>query len=145
MRNLRWVKRNEPFLSTAIADQFNTFFNDDFFRNEPVSARPLVNIAETDTSFGIELAAPGLSKEDFHIDLDKNLLTISADKKVESTDEGSNYSKREFNYFSFKRSFTVPETVDVKAIKGSYENGVLHVTLPKKAEVQQAKRAIEIA
>lgn len=145
MRNLNWVKRHEPFLSTAVADQFNTFFNDDFFRKEPVNARPLVNIHETETGFGIELAAPGLSKEDFHIDLDKNLLTISADKKAETTEGESTYTKREFNYFSFTRTFTVPETVDTEAIKGSYENGILTVSLPKKAEVQKAKRAIEIA
>lgn len=146
MRNLRWVKRNEPMLPSTFVDSFNSFFNDDIFRNDEVaSSRPLVNISETETGFGIELAAPGLSKEDFKIDLDHNLLTISVDKKAENTEEKDNYTKREFNYFSFKRSFTLPETVDSEAIKGSYENGVLQVSLPKKAEVQKAKRAIEIA
>lgn len=145
MRNLKWVKRNEPFLPSVLADQFNTFFNDDVFRNEYTRSRPLVNISENETGFGIELAAPGLSKEDFNIDLDKDLLTISVEREVENKEEGDNYTKREFNFTSFKRSFTLPETVDTDAIKGAYENGILTLTLPKKAEVQKQKRAIEIA
>lgn len=145
MRNLKWVKRNEPFLPSVLADQFNTFFNDDVFRNEYSSSRPLVNISENENGFGIELAAPGLSKEDFNIDLDNDLLTISAERKVENTEEGDKYTKREFNYTTFKRSFTLPESVDTEAISGTYENGILNITLPKKAEVQKLKRAIEIA
>lgn len=145
MRNLKFNKRTPHFLSPAFAGQFNNFFNDDVFRTEYASSRPLVNISETEEGFGIELAAPGLSKEDFNIDLDKNLLTISVEREVENKEEGDNYTKREFNFTSFKRSFTLPETVDTDAIKGAYENGVLTLTLPKKAEVQKQKRAIEIA
>lgn len=145
MRNLKWVKRNEPFLPAALAGQFSNFFNDDAFSNEYSSSRPLVNISETEEGFGIELAAPGLTKEDFKIDLDNDLLTISAEHKEENTEEGDKYTKREFNFTSFKRSFTLPDSVDTEAIKGAYENGILTLTLPKKAEVQKLKRAIEIA
>lgn len=145
MRNLRWVKHNEPLLPSAIADQFHSFFNDDVFRKEFVSSRPLVNISESEEAFNIELAAPGLEKGDFNIDLDKEILTISVEKEVNNEETGDNYTKREFNYQAFKRSFTIPETVDVDAIRGTYTNGILSVTLPKTAEVKNQKRAIEIA
>lgn len=124
---------------------FNNFFNDDFFRHEVVNTRPLVNIAENDQAFNIELAAPGLSKEDFNIDLDNDILTISVEKQTENKEEGDKYTKREFSYSSFKRSFTVPETVDVEAIKGTYSNGVLTIALPKKEAEVPTKRAIEIS
>ena len=144
MRTLKWVNRNEPTLPSLLNNGFSSFFNDDFIRQDMISSRPRVNIAEDEQAYSIELAAPGLSKEDFHIDLDKDILTISVEKETENKEENDRYTKREFSYNSFKRSFTVPETVDVDAIKGTYSNGILTISLPKNAEVK-TKRAIEIS
>ena len=108
---------------------------------------PAVNIKETDTCFGIELAAHGKSKEDFNIEIDHNVLTISSEEKTEK-DEKSNegkYTRKEFGYASFRRAFTLPETVNTDSINATYENGVLHVALPKREEaLPKPKRLIEI-
>lgn len=106
---------------------------------------PAVNIKETDTSFGIELAAPGKTKEDFNIEIDHNVLTISSEEKSEKEANQGKYTRKEFNYSSFRRAFTLPETVNTDSINATYENGVLHVALPKKEEaLPKPKRLIEI-
>lgn len=109
---------------------------------------PAVNIKETDTNFGIELAAPGKTKEDFNIEIDHNVLTISSEEKneKEEKDNQGKYTRREFSYSSFRRAFTLPESVNSDSINATYENGVLHVTLPKREEaLPKPKRMIEIA
>lgn len=106
---------------------------------------PAVNIKETDTSFGIELAAPGKTKEDFNIEIDHNVLTISSEEKSEKEETQGKYTRKEFNYSSFRRAFTLPETVNTDSINATYENGVLYVALPKKEEaLPKPKRLIEI-
>ncbi|GGC79459.1 heat-shock protein [Flavobacterium lutivivi] len=139
------IKRNTvPFPS--IIDEF---LKPDFFggiQNFGANV-PAVNIRESETEFAVELAAPGKRKEDFIIDLDDNVLTISSETKTdnEQKDEKGKYTRREFSYSSFKRSFSLPETVNEDEIKASYENGVLHVTMPKKEEaLPKPKRMIEI-
>lgn len=109
---------------------------------------PAVNIKETDTNFGIELAAPGKTKEDFNIEIDHNVLTISSEEKTEKeeNDNQGKYTRKEFSYSSFRRAFTLPESVNADSINATYENGVLHVTLPKREEaLPKPKRMIEIA
>ena len=106
---------------------------------------PAVNIKETDASFGIELAAPGKTKEDFNIEIDHNVLTISSEEKAEKEETQGKYTRKEFNYSSFRRAFTLSETVNTDSINATYENGVLHVALPKKEEaLPKPKRLIEI-
>jgi HSP20 family protein len=106
---------------------------------------PHLNILESEKSFNIELAAPGLNKEDLNIHLEKNIMTVSNEKKEEKKLNSANYLKREFSYHSFKRSFNIPETVDSNNIKAQYENGVLKIELPKKeAEVSASTKTIEI-
>ena len=108
---------------------------------------PAVNIKETDTSFGIELAAPGKNKEDFNIEIDHNVLTISSEEKTEKEEKSNEgkYTRKEFSYASFRRAFTLPETVNTDSINATYENGVLHVALPKREEaLPKPKRLIEI-
>jgi HSP20 family protein len=107
---------------------------------------PAVNVKESDETFEIEVAAPGMSKGDFRINLENNLLTISSEKKEEKKqEEKGQYSRREFSYQSFQRSFTVPETlVDGDKISAKYCEGILCITLPKKEEVKP-KPAREIA
>jgi HSP20 family protein len=107
---------------------------------------PAVNIKETDTSFAIELAAPGKTKVDFNIEIDHNVLTISSEEKSVKDEAQGKYTRKEFNYSSFRRAFTLPETVNSENINATYENGVLHVSLPKKEEaLPKPKRLIEIA
>ncbi|SCX78857.1 Hsp20/alpha crystallin family protein [Flavobacterium caeni] len=106
---------------------------------------PPVNIRETDTSFEVELSAPGKSKDDFNIEVENELLTISSEYKSESTTEEGKFTRREFSYSSFRRSFTLPETVKDDDIKANYENGILKISLPKREEaLPKPKRLIEI-
>ncbi|MDG3583582.1 Hsp20/alpha crystallin family protein [Galbibacter pacificus] len=114
------------------------------------SSVPAVNIKEEDNKFSLEVAAPGMKKEDFNVEIDKNILTVSADVKKESEEkdskENARYSRKEFSYTSFKRIFTLPETVDSDKINATYEDGVLVLALPKKEEaLPKPKRLIEIA
>jgi HSP20 family protein len=123
-------------------------FFDQMFGNENFSATnttlPSVNIKEDHDQFSVELAAPGFSKSDFNIELNNNVLTISSDKKIENeTKEGENFSRKEFSYQSFSRSFSLPNTIDEEQIKAQYENGILILTLPKKDEAKP-KPAIQI-
>ena len=106
---------------------------------------PAVNIKESTKSFLIELAAPGKSKEDFNVEIDHNMITISSETKQETEIQEGKYTRKEFNYSSFRRVFTLPETVNTDSIHASYENGVLKIDLPKKEEaLPKPKRLIEI-
>lgn len=106
---------------------------------------PAVNIKESTTSFLIELAAPGKSKEDFNVEIDHNMITISSETKQEAEVQEGKYTRKEFNYSSFRRVFTLPETINTDSIHASYENGVLKIDLPKKKEaLPKPKRLIEI-
>ncbi|MFZ5939684.1 MAG: Hsp20/alpha crystallin family protein [Bacteroidota bacterium] len=102
------------------------------------STLPAVNVKENDNEFMIEVAAPGLKKEDFRLNYDNGRLTISSEKKVENEEkEGDRVTRREFSYQSFQRSFTMTENVvDVEKIAAKYEDGILHVTIPKREEVK---------
>ena len=102
------------------------------------STLPAVNVKETDDEFQIEVAAPGLKKEDFKLSYDNGQLTISSEKKEEKEEkEGEKITRREFNYQSFQRSFSVPENAVVSEnITARYEDGLLHVLLPKREEVK---------
>jgi HSP20 family protein len=121
-----------------------TFF-DDFFVKDLTgwsntnsrygSSLPAVNIKEDENGFEVEVAAPGLSKEDFNVQVEHDVLTISSEKEVK--EENTTYTRREFGYYSFKRTFTLPENaVDVDKVQASYKNGVLYILLPKREEVK---------
>lgn len=127
-----------------VNDFFNPIFNDSFLSDRFISRVPAVNVAETKDAFHIELAAPGLEKGDFKINVDKDILTIAAERKAENTDENKKYSKREYSYTSFTRSFTLPDSVDYNAIDASYTDGVLKVAIGKKEEAKVASRLIEV-
>jgi len=106
---------------------------------------PPVNIKETDTSFEVELSAPGKSKEEFNIEVENDLLTISSEYKSEQTSDDGKFTRKEFSYSAFRRSFALPETVNADDIKASYENGILKINLPKREEaLPKPKRLIDI-
>ncbi|WP_312339400.1 Hsp20/alpha crystallin family protein [Sphingobacterium sp.] len=108
---------------------------------------PAVNIKENPDSFEVEVAAPGMAKDDFKVTLDGNLLTISSVKQEEHEEHQDNYTRREFSYQSFQRSFELQkEVVDQDNIQARYENGMLRLTIPKKEEAKQKEpRMIEIS
>lgn len=134
-----------------------SFFNDPLLRNwfswdadntiENYTL-PAVNIGETDDTYEIAVAAPGMNKNDFKVQFEHNLLTISGEKKEEKENrQGNNWMRREFNYSSFARSFTLSEKqVNAENITAKYADGVLHITVPKSAEVKnKPARVIQIS
>jgi len=133
-------------LNPLFTDVFDSIINDKFFSDKYITKTPAVNIAETENDFQIELAAPGLSKEDFKINVEKNILTVSAEKKAEAETESvdKKYSKKEFSYGTFKRTFTLPETVDYSKIEAAYNNGILNLSIAKKEEAKIQTREIAV-
>jgi len=125
-------------------DVFDSILNDSFLSDKLATRVPAVNIAETENEFHIEMAAPGLKKEDFKISLDKNVLSVSAEKKAENFDEGKKYSKKEYSYNSFVRSFTLPETVDHSKIEAEYTDGILKLSIAKKEDAKIQSREIAV-
>jgi HSP20 family protein len=131
---------------------FDRFFGSDLFdwSNHNFSSTnttiPSVNIRENHEDFEVEVAAPGLTKNDFKIELNHDQLTISSEKETENeTNNGQQFSLREFSYQSFSRSFTLPNTADSEKIGAKYENGILKVVIPKKEEAKpRPARTIEI-
>ncbi|MEL6867112.1 MAG: Hsp20/alpha crystallin family protein [Bacteroidota bacterium] len=127
---------------------FENFFNHDvssFWGADHVNNLPAVNVMENADDFRLELAAPGLNKDDFEINIEKNRLTIKATREEKHEEVKDNYKRRGFNYTSFERSFHLPKTVNSEAISAAYDAGVLTLTLPKKeAEKLPATRKIEI-
>lgn len=145
------VKRNTG-LFPSIPSFFDDFFTRDLFEWPKANlgaSLPAVNIRENDEDFEVEVAAPGLTKEDFNIELNNNVLTISSQKEVknEEKDEEGKYTKREFGYTSFQRSFTLPQhVVDTDKINAKYKDGILHLSLPKKEEAKpKPVKTIEIS
>jgi len=140
MTLMRWHQRN------PISDIMNNFFDNDLadiFGKK--ACDPAANILENNDSFNLEIAAPGMKKEDFKIGLENNILTVSAEMEDQKREEGKNYSRKEFYYGTFSRSFTLPRTIDLEKIKAEYEQGILKVTLPKKEEARiDTKREITI-
>ncbi len=124
-------------------NDFPSFFSSNF--NHGISL-PKVNIKETADTFIVEMAVPGMKKSDFKINLDNQVLSISTEREDKSEEQNENYTRREFGYSSFKRTFTLPDTVDESKIKASYEDGILAIELPKREEAKQKPaRTIEIS
>jgi HSP20 family protein len=143
------VKRNLlPTISRFFDDDWDSLFD---FSNRNFSTTqttlPSVNIKETSNEFVVEMAAPGMKKDDFQIELNNNVLTIKSETKNEKEEKDSeNYTRREFSYQSFQRSFNLNNRViDDSKIEAKYDNGILNILLPKKEEVKaKPTRQIEI-
>lgn len=138
---------NYPNVSNWLDDIFNRELPSVFTSNFNTGlSLPKVNIKETADAFMVEMAVPGLKKSDFHIDLDNQLLSISTETKEESEHKECSYTRREFGYSSFKRTFNLPESVNDEKINANYENGILSILLPKKEEAKQKPaRSIKIS
>mgnify|MGYP003348965885 CR=1 FL=1 len=115
--------------------------------NDPVPGRsftPAVNIHETADKYHLEMNVPGRKKEDFRINMENGMLTISFEKKEEKESEDKKTIRREFSYQNFRRSFQIDENIDAEGIEAKYDAGVLHILLPKKAEVKERNKNIPI-
>jgi len=143
-RSNRPVPTFAKILDTLLSDEFSpkpnngaTLWN---------KTMPAVNIKEAEDQYELEIAAPGLEKADFQINVDQDVLTISSEKEISKEEkETGKFTRREFSYSSFKRSFDLPETVDSAKIAANYNNGILSVVIPKKEEAKpQPVRKIEI-
>jgi len=131
-------------LMPGFNDVFDSIFNDSFFSDRMVARVPAVNISESENNYHVELAAPGLKKEDFKLNLERNQLSISVEESAEHQDRQRSYSKREFSYSSFVRSFTLPESADHANIEASYTDGILYIDIAKREEAKAVRRQIEI-
>lgn len=138
------LKFNQPTLRSLDS------FLDNLLNDTPVSNNnsslnfPAVNIFETNDDYELEFNVPGRKKEDFKITVDKSILSVSFEKKEEQKEENKKFIKKEFSAQSFKRSFTLDEKINADDINAKYENGILHLTLPKKEEVKVLPKEISV-
>ena len=143
---MTFVKVNNP-VQKSINQFFDEFLNDipsTWNRNVQNVFNPPVNILETKDAYHMELNAPGRNKEDFKINIENGLLTISFEKKAENVSEDVKSVRKEFSFESFKRSFNIDEKIQADNIQAKYENGVLKLYLPKKEEVKENPKQISI-
>jgi len=138
------VKRNNVLFPALM----NEFLSPDWFGGVDNFKQnvPAANVKETESDYVLELAIPGRKKEDFNVEIDNDILTISSEVKSEGSKEDDGYTRREFTFSSFKRVFSLPETISLDKINASYEDGILKFVMPKKEEaLPKPKRLIEIA
>jgi HSP20 family protein len=138
------------FNNRPVVRPYDSFFTD--FFNLPAtwgtasgnSVSVSANVTETPQAYYLDLNVPGRNKEDFRINIEKDLLTVSYEKKEEQKTEGLNSIRTEFNFNSFKRSFSLDERIDSANIQAKYENGILKIELPKKEQVKEEPKTISV-
>jgi HSP20 family protein len=141
------IKRSEwplPGNGSWLSDFFDNerFFDADWLKNR---ALPAVNVRETEKNFEIEVAAPGRSKKDFKISAENGVLTISSEQQEEKDEKENGYTRKEFSYSSFIRSFTIPDNANEDDVKANYADGILKLEIAKKVTSQpKARKAIEV-
>lgn len=134
-----WSNWIDSFFGSDLTSVFTSNFNTGI-------TLPKVNIRETADAYWVEMAVPGMKKSDFQIDLDNQRLSISTEVKQEEENKEDNYTRREFGYASFRRSFTLPDSIDDDKIQASYNDGILSIHLPKREEARQKPaRTIKIS
>lgn len=131
------------FAPTSFSNLIDRFFNESLARTGGSTFVPQVDILETEKAFELQVAAPGLSKEDFKIDLNDNVLTVSGERKLKNEKKEKNFYSLETNYGSFSRSFSLPENIDSTKISAAYNNGILELTIPKD-EKKVLKTSIQV-
>lgn len=131
---------NERWLTDLFDNE--RFFDANWLKR--VQEMPAVNVVEKEKEFEIQLAAPGLTKKDFNITVENDMLTIAVEKEVEKEEKETNFTRREYNYTNFMRSFNLPENVKVEKMDARYENGVLTLLLPKEVTAKVKPKAIEV-
>ena len=127
------VKESVPSVFDDFFKPWNEWFDHNGAWNRTMNV-PAVNITEEKNEYKVSLAAPGLKKEDFKIDVDGNMLTISSEKEESKEEKGKKFTRKEYNYSSFSRSFTLPDEINKDKIEASYEHGLLKISLPRREE-----------
>ena len=138
------VRRNtNPLFPSLLDEFFGTSFP--LTTTSAPSHVPSVNIVETDTAFEVAVAAPGKTRKDFNVELDDHVLTVSSETTQKDESKTAQFTRREFAYDSFQRSFRLPETIDTSGINAKYDNGILTIALPKLQDaIPEPKKQIEI-
>ena len=149
MSLIKFNNRNRLFPSWNNESLKNFLGNDDFFNNdflEEDSLMPAMNVKEHEKDFEIEFAAPGFSKKDFEVTINENILNVCGEKKQETEEKNEDYTRKEFNYNSFKRSLQLPKSVSAdQNVKATYKDGILKLNLQKKEEAKaKPKKVIEV-
>lgn len=141
------IKFNNKTRNTApyFNNVFDSLFAEALNHNYAINKMPSVNMAESESDYKIELAAPGLNKEDFKIELKKDNLSVWAEKKETQANDQKKYTRKEFEYNSFARSFILPEGIDTDNISANYTNGVLYITLAKITTAKQMQKEITVS
>ena len=124
---------------------FDSLFSDAITKNKIVDKSPNVNIHENETAYVIELAAPGLKKEDFQINLKKDTLSVWAEVKKDETQVAKNFTRKEFEYSSFARSFNLPDSADGDHITAEYKDGILSINISKKDDAKLQHKEIVVS
>ncbi len=140
--------KNEDFAPTLFSDIFDNakFYGKNWLEKEFGQSLPAVNIKETNKEFNLDLVAPGFQKGDFKINVADNVLTIGAEKEEEKNEENKKFTRKEFSYSSFSRSFNLPESADADQIDAKYSDGILKLSVPKKVETSNLpKKEIKVA
>lgn len=132
------TRKNGDLFPSVLSDFFDTdrFLNTRWMEREFEQTLPSVNIRENGKEFNIELAAPGFSKNDFKVNVEENVLTISAERKEEKKEENGRFTRKEFSYNTFSRSFTLPQIVSGEKTDAKYTDGILKLCIPKKEEAK---------
>jgi HSP20 family protein len=121
---------------------FDSLFSDALTKNKLIDKSPNVNISESENAYVIELAAPGLKKEDFQINLKKDTLSVWAEVKTQETETAKDFTRKEFDYSSFARSFNLPDSADGEKITAEYKDGILNITINKKDDSKLQKEIV---
>jgi HSP20 family protein len=132
------------FFNNGFLDEFLNRGLNGFVGDDGVVSQPAVNVVETKDNFRLEVAVPGYAKGDFSLNIEKEYLTIEGKHESDTEQKDERYTRREFKFESFKRSYKLPETVNQEAISAVYENGILNVTLPKKEDVKPSVKTIQV-
>jgi HSP20 family protein len=138
--------KNKNYFPAFVDDFFARDLFPGFLESKTGISTPAVNVIETKDEYKIEIAAPGLNKEDFKVDVDNSILIISSEKEIKYKEKDEKYMRCEFNYSSFKRSFALPDSVSIDKITASHQNGILIVNVPKKEEaIEKPVRQVQIS
>ncbi|APG59123.1 Hsp20/alpha crystallin family protein [Christiangramia salexigens] len=147
MSVVKFKKQRFPWMNSALERSINLddFFENDFFSRK--SSLPPMNVKEHEDDFEIEFSAPGFTKEDFVVEIEDDILTVSAEKSQENLTEEDNYTRKEFNYQNFQKTLQLPKSVDASQdIKANYKNGILKIKLLKtKASVKSIPKQIKVS
>ena len=133
-----------PFVFDDFFKPWTNWFENDLFTGRAMTM-PAVNITDNKDDFTVALAVPGMRKDDFNIDIDGNMITISCEKEEKKEEKEAKFTRKEYNYSSFSRSFTLPDEIMKENIEARYEDGVLKLMLPKKEEAKKAVISKHIA